>query len=623
MATLEGYLSKRKVVVIMRDAENASGFPFLKYTNLHLITNTSDAGRILSRTFPNQIHLITETHTLDTPDLLVHPSTINCIDEDIVVFKNTPQIERIAEKHGWSIKNPPAELTKQIEEKINQASWLGEDASLLPAHTICSLKDIAWEQTPFIIQYNHAHSGEGTQYISTEEELTLLQKQFPDRIVKKSLFIKGSVYTSNVVIDTEHIYTGTVSYQITGRMPHTDLAFATIGNDWSFADTQLSPKQKEDYATIQERIGKKLQKSGWCGIAGIDMILDYTSNNFVLIEINARQTANVSMESLHTQGHTILETHLETLLHVQSLPPQKNIKGAQLIARITKENQSAFPEKKLHMPYLRIYSPSSVMEQENVLLPTYRAPLHVQTLPEKVEEMIDAYTHIPVGNVYINTPYINNRRQGIRGGLRVAIGKGTPKEIRDEIKLSLQKHHIEVQNDPIILKKHIISTGIGIDCSGFVYHVLSAYRSMHISFPYAKSLLGRIRARLRPAMNANVKTLAHDNNSTVIPLTDAQPGDIITMTHASPEKEKEDHILLITKVVSIGHVPYIIYYTHAKRWQKDDTFNHGIRMGEIRVTDSTTGITEQLWTEDAVSGDMNDTYIQAKGAYTEIRRLHI
>ena len=162
--------------------------------------------------------------------------------------------------------------------------------------------------------------------------------------------------------------------------------------------------------------------------------------------------------------------------------------------------------------------------------------MNTKTLTPRAMSVIDQYLHFKVGAAVCSVPYFNNKTVKARASLRAEIGKGSPKDIYDEVQSILIKQH--VSSDTFAdesLKKILADNNIGIDCSGYAYYVLNAESTetnkgpldKHLSFVNCKGLLGRMRTKFRPAENCDVTTLADDKNSRVIPLNEAAPGDII------------------------------------------------------------------------------------------------
>ena len=206
---------KKPLVYVTRDIERALGME--PVGNYFIVSNKTPFGESVQKKHPDNVWLIDTTIAIDTYDLLLVPEVQDMITKysaDIVVFQNTPRIERLALEKGWNLINPKAELAKQVEEKISQVQWLQDDANLLPPHKITVLKDVQFEGKKFVLQFNHSHTGEGTYIIDDAKKLAELQTQFPDRECRVVDFISGPVFTVNAIVGDE-IFVGNPSYQIT------------------------------------------------------------------------------------------------------------------------------------------------------------------------------------------------------------------------------------------------------------------------------------------------------------------------------------------------------------------------------------------------------------------------
>lgn len=192
---------------------------------------------------------------------------------------------------------------------------------------------------------------------------------------------------------------------------------------------------------------------------------------------------------------------------------------------------------------------------------------------------------------YKDVPYFNNRRTGVRAALPVEIGKGSPKEIHEEIEFLIKKNKLDPQTTDI--KKLLIENNIGIDCSGFVYHVV---QKTNYSFPYAGNFLRKFIAKFRPTANIDVKTFAHNSNSTLIPLRNVQPGDIITMVGNGDASR--NHIVIIDQIEYQNDIPSVIHYVHSMAWPSDGQYGHGFHSGKIEIINIEKPLTDQIWSED-------------------------
>jgi hypothetical protein len=147
-------------------------------------------------------------------------------------------------------------------------------------------------------------------------------------------------------------------------------------------------------------------------------------------------------------------------------------------------------------------------------------------------------------------------------------------------------------------------------------------------------VLGKLRAKMRPAENADVATFAHNKNSRLLTLTETRPGDIIVMVEnnlsgdqkKTLDRNNRDHILFIHQVDYQNFVPTALYYSHSIAWPSDGTYGHGVRQGKIEILDIHKPLTEQKWIENEKIGGSdamseNYTFTHALKARTEIRRM--
>ncbi|MDB5259511.1 MAG: hypothetical protein JWO73_719 [Candidatus Taylorbacteria bacterium] len=266
--------------------------------------------------------------------------------------------------------------------------------------------------------------------------------------------------------------------------------------------------------------------------------------------------------------------------------------------------------------------------------------MNTKLLTDRALAVIEQYSNFHIGSGttlsgICSVPYFNNRRAGLRAGLRALKGKGSPHDIYEEAEITALKEKIVPSSfTGAALKEFMVDHRLGIDCSGLVYYVLNAESigrskgqiDRHLSFPYCKKgIIGKIVCRIRPTENTNVQTFASDKNSSVVTLADIQPGDFISMIKhpdASEEDRARDHIILIHQIEYQNFIPTAIHYTHSIAWPTDGVYGHGIRQGVINITDPKKALLEQRWVEAGKTGEENFTFTRAKKSITEIRRLN-
>ena len=296
-------LGKKSLYYVTRDVERAAAGLLLGISNYFVITNTSPYSLELKKIYPRNIFCIGDISSKgeapDTLELLKSEETKKIIkkEDDILVFKNTIQIEKTCKDNDWSLLNPRAALANQVEEKISQIEWLGPLAKYLPEYKIDVCKNIVWDDNKFVLQFNRSHTGSGTILITSKKQLEEIKEKFPDREARVAEYIPGPLFTNNNIVWGNEILAGNISYQITGLQPFTDLPFATIGNDWALPHKILDTDQIKEYKKISTAVGRRLAKQGWKGLFGVDIIMNENDNKLYLLEINARQPASTTYES--------------------------------------------------------------------------------------------------------------------------------------------------------------------------------------------------------------------------------------------------------------------------------------------------------------------------------------
>lgn len=254
-------------------------------------------------------------------------------------------------------------------------------------------------------------------------------------------------------------------------------------------------------------------------------------------------------------------------------------------------------------------------------------------LSPKSQKILNGYFNLPFTGIEgVRCPYFNNARSNQRAQLKVLVGKGTPDEIIEEAKIiSIQYHaglfdksgcccshnaHTGVKVSSDDVRKFLIDNKLGIECSGFVTNVLRAHfkemnnvdiaRKFYITSP--KNIVRWLISKLRPVENIGVSKYADDRNTTEVKLDDAKVGDVIVMLETGPQN-KRNHILLITE--KIGDV---IKYSHARAWNSEGQYGHGVSSGEIKILNHGGNLLEQTWTEFEKTNEENETYLEAKNA---------
>ena len=248
--------------------------------------------------------------------------------------------------------------------------------------------------------------------------------------------------------------------------------------------------------------------------------------------------------------------------------------------------------------------------------------METKTLSPQALQVIEHYLHLPFQNQNIATPYFNNRRQKVRGALRVLIGKGSPEDIVEEATIFGLKEKVDMGSiSADQMRKFLIDHNIGIDCSGLVYYVLDSELKAQkksslkkfLFFPQSENPIRKFLTNLRPVENTGVKTLHDPKNCKTIALENVQPGDYITMIGTGRDHDL-NHILLIHEVEYQNSKPKTLSYTHSLAWSSDGKYNHGVRQGKIHIKNSSQSLLDQSWKEKEKTDLENETYWRATTA---------
>jgi len=232
----------------------------------------------------------------------------------------------------------------------------------------------------------------------------------------------------------------------------------------------------------------------------------------------------------------------------------------------------------------------------------------ILSLPLSAEQVIYEYQHLPLGGKEIVCPYhINIRKE--RVGLRVLVGKGDPGEIVREVQVWAKLKDFDLYKaTEVQIREFMINCSIGIECSGFVSHILGYWlKSEHKSslqdylvFP-RNSLLDILRRAFRPLENINADTLTSLTNCE--PVTDlnlVRPGDLI---RSKGRIKNSFHVSLVRKVTLEDDRTLEIEYIHSQRYYDEE---NGVKSGKILVVAAGKPLEQQHWLE--IKDGRNYTY---------------
>lgn len=226
---------------------------------------------------------------------------------NIIVFKISEKIERLASMFGYRLLNASAQVSATIEKKVSQHELFVKYGITIPKSVITTLTEGSYKKLTqklgtqnLVVQFDRGHSGTGTKFITGEGEYEKIVQKHTGLQVRVSEMLDGATWTINAVNLPEGVLYGGLSFQITGLpglTPYVD--GGTVGNDWSKSD-ELSANVKDALRAEIENIGRMLTARSYYGLFGVDFMVN--ADRPVIIEVNARQTASVSMHAMLDEG---------------------------------------------------------------------------------------------------------------------------------------------------------------------------------------------------------------------------------------------------------------------------------------------------------------------------------
>jgi len=216
----------------------------------------------------------------------------------VMTFKNTPRFEIITKEHDWELLNNISKISNFFENKFNLPDIATQANVKIPASRIEKLANIQESELPCVAQLPFGHTGNGTFIINSLTDLKKLIDVYNQTKFKISQYVTGLPMNINgIVINIGATLTTGLNIQLTG-IPELSLSNSvTCGNNYEFENNINEPVRIRIINTCK-KIGKFLASNGYRGLFGIDIIIEENTNEIFLIEINARQTANVSFYNI-------------------------------------------------------------------------------------------------------------------------------------------------------------------------------------------------------------------------------------------------------------------------------------------------------------------------------------
>ncbi|MDQ7020885.1 MAG: ATP-grasp domain-containing protein [Candidatus Dojkabacteria bacterium] len=354
-------LKSKPLIFFTREAERVLGLED-ELENYHICCIQDDYYyRSLKSKGISIFSLEAESGSLDissTSKLLSHNLVIEWIKSTTndngfygqIFFPSSVSKFKIEKLGGTYINNDP-EICKNIENKFWFDDFLKEKRINKIPSLITRIDEVEYTDlddsfgSEFVIQEDRGHTGSGTHLIKNEDQYNLLREKLGGNQVKFSKVINGDTFTLNVVVGKNENFIGPIQYQITGIRELTPGLYSTVGNDF-ISGPELPTQIKHSILMVSDKLANELNKIGYQGLFGIDLILD--SNSIYIIEVNARQTANIPFQTylendqIEQPTQNMLNLALALGINIDEYASNykhvPNIKGAQVFLRSFEDN---------------------------------------------------------------------------------------------------------------------------------------------------------------------------------------------------------------------------------------------------------------------------------------------
>ena len=216
---------------------------------------------------------------------------------------------------GYFIYQNPYDIILLLENKIYSKIWLQNHVDLLPMVTIIGnefsyqyLCKMMQGVSEFIVQGKDSWGGSGTFYLAKDNEAEIKRELSDHEVYMVTPYCDKSISVNvHAVIYEEYIQYFPASIQIikcTNTMEYRGADFASY--------SMLTQNQKMSVQATVQTVCIQLQKTGYRGVCGVDILL--WNNIAYFMEVNPRFQSSTALLNTHLkkQGFpTVQEYHME------------------------------------------------------------------------------------------------------------------------------------------------------------------------------------------------------------------------------------------------------------------------------------------------------------------------
>ncbi|MFH1547476.1 MAG: hypothetical protein ABIC57_03245 [bacterium] len=209
-------------------------------------------------------------------------------------------------------------------------------------------------------------------------------------------------------------------------------------------------------------------------------------------------------------------------------------------------------------------------------------------LPPKTLSLLNDYLLLPFEQTKVACPYwVNDLGKGVRGPFS---GKGTPRQIVSVSYKRARRLNVNLDSfNKLKLRKFLEDNRIGVDCSGFVFHLLNTFDKENGGDGVTNKYLKKVKTPdWRACWKVNADTLTSKGFTRKIQMKEIKPGDMIRLL-------KGKHIAFVIEVNDSS-----VVYAHCSNFTKKT----GCHLEKILIKDWKRGLEYQDWQELFESGEI-------------------
>lgn len=229
------------------------------------------------------------------------PGDAAALRRPLLVFKSSYALEGRAAALGLQLLAADSGLARRWENKVAFraiAERLGlpqpEGQVFDPAErTFAELERRLG--SPFVLQAPHGYGGAKTWAIASAADYTLATEDLRARELKATALIDGIPLTLTACVTARGVAVSRPFYQVTGETGLTRHRLGSCGNDWQALEA--SSLDLASGMALADRVGRALAREGYRGIFGLDLVSESGTGRMLVIEVNPRLVASISLHA--------------------------------------------------------------------------------------------------------------------------------------------------------------------------------------------------------------------------------------------------------------------------------------------------------------------------------------